>query len=170
MTAWKRNSEKTKMSVWERLKSRKGGKCKKREIKMDKEIMSNEKRQPEEPTWVSDVVAQRQHLRQLWNAQTQLICPVQQQKIHRQTSKKLKCHIDMWLIRLQSFGLIGQVRFIQQHSRNIRKDRSSVWKKKYTHSTGKKCKWVFNFYIYSGTMSMNTGECLPLQLQEVLKV
>lgn len=161
MTAWKRNSEKIKMSVWERLKSRKGGKCKKREIKMDKEIMSNEKRQPEEPTWVSDVVAQRQHLRQLWNAQTQLICPVQQQKIHRQTSKKLKCHIDMWLIRLQSFGLIGQVRFIQQHSCNIRKDRNSLWKKNVHTLQGKSASEYLIFtFIQAPWVWIRVNVCL----------
>lgn len=53
------------MNVWERLKRRKGGKWKSGEIKMAKEIMSNEKRKTEEPTRVSDVIALRQHLGQL---------------------------------------------------------------------------------------------------------
>lgn len=47
------------------IKEAQRGKRQRREIKMDKEIMSDEWRKPEEPTRVSDVVAQRQHLGQL---------------------------------------------------------------------------------------------------------
>ena len=44
-------------------------------IKMDKEreIMSDERRQPEVPTWMSDLIAEFQHLCQLWNVKRQLI-------------------------------------------------------------------------------------------------
>lgn len=92
----------------ERLKGSRRKSVREERLKWTKrEIMSGEQSQPEVPTWMSDVVAECQHLCQLWNVKRQLIHLVQPCSTFY-TDVVLSGVV--WLKEPRSLCLIGRVR------------------------------------------------------------